>query len=102
MTDKNRNEKLLRVIQEQSNIFHELEEEATKISSGQIAMQDCTARQLFRYAVALLHGMGVQRNIRESLSLFRVLIGNDTLFQTRLIYPLSMNFRRAFLNSAGT
>ena len=78
MTDKNRNEKLLRVIQEQSNIFHELEEEATKISSGQIAMQDCTARQLFRYAVALLHGMGVQKNIKESLSLFRVLIGNDT------------------------
>ncbi len=77
MTDENQNEKLLQVIQEQSNIFHELKEEATKINSGQIAMQDCTARQLFRYAVALLHGIGVQKNIKESLNLLRVLIGND-------------------------
>ncbi|MCD7883430.1 MAG: hypothetical protein LUI87_06970, partial [Lachnospiraceae bacterium] len=75
--DKKYTENLLKVLRNHLNVFSEMDEEANRIAAGEILLKDCTSRQLFRYATAILHGNVVQKDIKDALRIFRFLIGCD-------------------------
>ena len=75
--DPNLHEKIMRILQNETHIFDEIKEIARLIASNKLSIKDCTAKQLFQWAIAQFYGIETDQKISESLCLFRVLVGND-------------------------